>query len=205
LAFVLMMGDVMGPDVERFARETGCRHVAKPFEVVDVIAAFETALGTAAGPEAPGSERKRLVCKMNLHLQTQSGGSMLKRVIASLGAGVLIAVALPAAAQAQMQMGEKPEGKEATVTGYVIDLSCKFRHGLSGEQHRMCAQVCADKGVPLAILGTDGTLYVPVSAGMPGESENAKLKPHAEHQVTVKGTVYEAGGAKAIEIASVSM
>ncbi|MFQ6047012.1 MAG: hypothetical protein ACE5PT_11765 [Gemmatimonadales bacterium] len=129
---------------------------------------------------------------------------MLKHAVASLGVGAVLAFALPAQAQAQM-MGNAPEGKEATITGYVIDLSCKFRHGLSGDQHRMCAQVCADKGVPLAILGTDGTLYVPVSAGMPGESENAKLRDHAEHRVTVKGTVYEAAGAKAIEVASVSM
>ena len=129
----------------------------------------------------------------------------MRRIITSLGVGAFMALALPAVAQAQMPMGEKPKGKEVTITGTVIDLSCKFRHGLSGEQHRMCAQVCADKGVPLAILGTDGTLYIPVSEGMPGESQNARLKEHAEHQVTVKGTVFDAGGAKAIQIASISM
>jgi hypothetical protein len=129
----------------------------------------------------------------------------MRSIITSLGVGAFMALVVPTVAQAQMQMGSKPEGKEATVTGYVIDLSCKFRHGLSGDQHRMCAQVCADKGVPLAILGTDGTLYIPVSEGMPGESENNRLKPHAEHQVTVKGMVFDAGGAKAIQIESISM
>ncbi len=129
---------------------------------------------------------------------------MLKRLIAGFGVAALAAVAVPSVAHAQM-MGKAPEGKEATITGTVIDVSCKFRHGLSGAGHRMCAQVCADKGVPLAILAEDGTLYIPVSAGMPGASENAQLKEHAEHKVTVKGKVYEAGGAKAIEIASVTM
>ena len=128
---------------------------------------------------------------------------MLQRLIAGFGVATIVALAAPSVAQAQM--GKAPEGKEATITGTVIDVSCKFRHGLSGADHRMCAQVCADKGVPLAILGDDGTLYVPVSPTMPGQSENDKLKAHAEHHVTVKGTVYEAGGAKAIEIASVSM
>jgi hypothetical protein len=131
---------------------------------------------------------------------------MLKRILSIAGTGVLVALAMPVTARAQqMAMGKEPKGVEKTITGTVIDVSCKFRHGLSGADHAMCAQVCADKGIPLAILGTDGKLYVPVSAGMPGEGSNAQLKPHAEHKVTVKGTVFEAGGANAIQIASISM
>jgi hypothetical protein len=128
---------------------------------------------------------------------------MLKQLVASLGVSAVVAFALPATATAQMM--DKPEGKEMTISGTVIDLSCKFAFNLTGAEHRMCAQVCADAGVPLAILGDDGTLYLPVSTGMPGGSENTQLKPHAEHKVTVKGTVFEAGGAMAIQIASVSM
>ncbi len=128
---------------------------------------------------------------------------MLKRFITSLGAGAILVFALPAVANAQMP--EKPEGKEMTISGTVIDLSCKFAFNLTGDNHRMCAQMCADQGVPLAILADDGTLYLPVSTGMPGASENAQLKPHAEHKVTVTGTVFEAGGAKAIQISRISM
>ena len=130
---------------------------------------------------------------------------MVKRLIASLGVGAVLAMAVPAIANAQMPMMEKPEGKEMTISGTVIDLSCKFAFNLTGDQHRMCAQVCADKGVPLAILGDDGTLYLPVSDVMPGGDQNEQLKPHAEHKVTVTGMVYDAGGAKAIQITSVSM
>ena len=128
---------------------------------------------------------------------------MLKRLVASLGVSAVVALAAPATATAQMM--DKPEGKEMTISGTVIDLSCKFAFNLTGEDHRMCAQVWADAGVPLAILGDDGKLYMPVSTGMPGGSENARLKPHAEHKVKVTGMVYEAGGALAIQIASVSM
>ncbi len=125
----------------------------------------------------------------------------MKRFISSLGALAVVAIMLPAAASAQMP--EPPEGEEATITGTVIDLSCRFRHNLTGNDHRMCAQVCADRGIPLAILGNDGTLYMPVSAGMPGDDQNARLKEFAEQEVRVSGTVFEAGGAKAIEIESV--
>ncbi len=129
----------------------------------------------------------------------------MKRIIPSIGALALVALVLPVAASAQdMPMAKPPEGHAATVSGTVIDLSCKFRHNLTGEGHRMCAQVCADLGIPLAILGDDGTLYMPVSAGMPGENQNEALKEYAEQKVTVQGTVFEAGGAKAIQIESVT-
>ena len=129
----------------------------------------------------------------------------MKRLIPSIGALALLALVLPVAASAQdMPMPKAPEGHAATVSGTVIDLSCKFRHNLSGETHRMCAQVCADIGIPLAILGDDGTLYMPVSAGMPGDNQNAVLKEYAEQKVRVTGTVFEAGGAKAIQIESVT-
>lgn len=128
---------------------------------------------------------------------------MLKRLAASVGTILVLGVVLTTAASAQM-MGNAPEGKEATVEGTVVDLSCKFRHGLTGADHRMCAQVCADRGIPLAILGNDGKLYMPVSGGMPGDGQNARLKEFAEQQVTIRGMVYEAGGASAIEIESVS-
>lgn len=130
---------------------------------------------------------------------------MLKRILSTFSTGALLVVVMPVVAHAQqkMAMGPEPKGTEKTITGTVIDVSCKFRHGLTGKDHAMCAQVCADKGIPLAILGDDGKLYMPVSAGMPGEPSNALLKPHAEQHVTVKGTVFAAGGANAIQIASI--
>lgn len=126
---------------------------------------------------------------------------MVKKTLTTLGALALLAV-LPIPAAAQMDM-KAPEGKEVTITGTVIDVSCKFGQGLSGAEHRMCSQVCADKGIPLAILGSDGKLYIPTSASMPGTGSNAQLKEFAELQVTVKGKTFAAGGANAIQISSI--
>ena len=64
----------------------------------------------------------------------------------------------------------------------------------------MCSQVCADKGIPLAILGSDGKLYLPITADMPGSSSNDLLKEYAEQNVTITGKVFSAGGASAIRI-----
>jgi hypothetical protein len=127
----------------------------------------------------------------------------MKRLLPSLGALALVAV-LPATAQAQM--GNMPQGQDVTVRGTVIDLDCKFRNGQSGEAHRMCAQVCADAGLPLAILSDDGKLYMPVGGGMPGNpvvENNKPLKEFAERHVVVRGKAFQAGGAFALTIESI--
>ena len=125
----------------------------------------------------------------------------MKRLVSSLGALALVAVLTPAAANAQM-----PEGRDVTVRGTVIDLDCKFRMGQSGEGHKMCAEVCADAGLPLAILGNDGKLYMVVGGGMPGKpvaEHNKGLKQYAEQEVVVRGKSFAAGGAFALMIESI--
>ncbi|MCI0433294.1 MAG: hypothetical protein L0271_06565 [Gemmatimonadetes bacterium] len=93
--------------------------------------------------------------------------------------------------------------QDITLTADVIDLSCKVAHNLSGADHRMCAQVCADKGIPLALFA-NGQVYVPVSMEMPGTSANATLREFAEQKVQVKGKVIDRGGIKAIVIEQVT-
>lgn len=127
---------------------------------------------------------------------------MIARPIQKLvlvGAALMLA---PSLAHAQ-EMGPAPESEEVTVTGVVVDVSCKFGQGLTGEGHRMCAQVCADRGIPLAILSDDGQLFIPTTAAMPGDGQNARLKEFAEQRVTVTGKAFSAGGAKALEIATI--
>ena len=128
---------------------------------------------------------------------------MLSRMLSvtAVASGLSLASAGTAAAQA-MPM-QHPKGSQRTITGTVVDVSCKFGQGLAGGSHRECAQICAGKGIPLAILSKDGKLYIPTSTAMPGDGQNDRLKEFAEQQVTVTGTVFPAGGANAIQIASI--
>jgi len=125
----------------------------------------------------------------------------------AVGAAVALAL-LSAVSEAQQPAGEAkgmatPKSRNATITGVVVDVSCKFGQGLTGADHKVCAEICADRGIPLAILGNDGKLYVPTSAAMSGDAQNARLKAFAEQKVKVSGKVFDAGGANAIQIASI--
>lgn len=128
---------------------------------------------------------------------------MLNRMLSVTAIAGGLSLAGAGIARAQAAPMQHPKGTQRTITGTVVDVSCRFGQGLSGDSHRMCAQVCADKGIPLAILGNDGKLYIPTSTAMPGDGQNERLKEFAEQQVTVTGTVFPAGGANAIQIASI--
>ena len=123
--------------------------------------------------------------------------TMLKRILA--GSAVLACCALPLAAQGH----EATAGNEMTITGQVVDLNCHTTNGASGAAHKACAQACAKAGVPLGILSSDGTIYVPVSS-KPGDPQNSKLLQYAEGKVTVTGTHRFVNGLHTIEIKTVA-
>jgi len=121
----------------------------------------------------------------------------MKRILATTV--VLALCALPLAAQGHTATA----GNEITISGQVIDLNCHTTNGASGAGHKACALACAKAGVPLGILASDGTIYVPVSS-KPGDPQNSKLEQYAEGKVKVTGTHRFTSGLHTIEIKTVS-
>lgn len=121
---------------------------------------------------------------------------MLKQVFV-----ILAICATPLAAQ-QQPKAESREGERVTITGRIVDVSCLLALGASGAEHKQCAAACARAGVPLAILSTDGTLYMPVSA-KPSDAQNPRLVPFAESPVKVTGTHRLRAGMHTIEIKTI--
>jgi len=113
----------------------------------------------------------------------------------------LAAVATSASGQMQPQMAA---AEDVEIQAQVVDMSCKLVYNLSGDMHRECAEVCADKGIPLGLLTADGTFFLPVSAAMPGTGSNAQLRPYAEQTVKVKGKRVNRAGMNSIIIESIS-
>ncbi|HEY7686536.1 MAG TPA: hypothetical protein VH833_10565 [Gemmatimonadales bacterium] len=120
---------------------------------------------------------------------------MLKRILTS--AAALVLFALPLSAQAA-----QPAGDKVTLTGTVVDVNCYVTHQAQGAAHKSCAVACANKGVGLAILTTDGTVYMPVSS-KPADPQNSRLVQFAEGKVKVTGTHRMVSGLHTIEIESI--
>lgn len=104
---------------------------------------------------------------------------------------------LAATATAALLPGQT-QSQDVTVTGAVVDLSCRFADKPQfGPDHLPCAEMCAKAGVPFGILTEDGKLYLPA---VHGENANAGLMAYLEQQVTATGKVWPAGGAYRIQI-----
>lgn len=91
------------------------------------------------------------------------------------------------------------------VTGEVVDLSCYLHHpGTStGSSHRKCAEMCAKKGLPMALLTSDKQLYVLLEDHDNPKAYAAALAKAAQ-QATVEGDKATAGGVQAIVVEAVA-
>jgi hypothetical protein len=123
---------------------------------------------------------------------------MLKRILA--GAALVAICAAPPPLSAQQPAAGA--GSDFTLTGQVIDMNCYVTMGASGAAHKQCAAACAKAGVALAILGSDGNVYMPVSR-KPADPQNSRLVPFAEARVKITGTHRMSSGIHTIEIKTI--
>ena len=97
--------------------------------------------------------------------------------------GFVVAVGAPASAKVE------------TIKGQLIDQSCyKTNKANTGETHQMkngpeadCATECAKEGRPVALLTSDGNVYL--VTGTLAANKNEKLVPHMTHTVEITGDV----------------
>jgi hypothetical protein len=110
-------------------------------------------------------------------------------------------IGLTAAGKSQNQMQQQTPSKK-TIGGLVRDIACPIQNkeSTSRKFNLECAKQCAKQGSPLAILTDDGTLYFPISEGMPDTDQRARLLPFLGEYVSVTGETYERGGTHAIVI-----
>jgi hypothetical protein len=106
----------------------------------------------------------------------------MRRISAGLtAAAFLVSFAAPAVA------------KTETVKGELVDQACYMKDKKNvGGSHKECADTCAKKGQPVAIVTADGKVYQ-VTGGLAADS-NAKLVPHMTHTVEITGDVMEKDG-----------
>jgi hypothetical protein len=133
----------------------------------------------------------------------------MKRVTIALA--VLALFALTAAGIADD--GHKHDSKAATkaeskspqsmvLTGEVVDTGCYLGHGARGEKHAACAAKCISGGMPMGLLTKENRLYL-LTLNHDNADPYNSLKGMAGKTVSVKGTVAEKDGLKAIDVAEV--
>lgn len=99
------------------------------------------------------------------------------------------------------------EGQTITVRGEFIDTWCYFSgvmggpDAVQGTAHHTCAIWCSAGGIPVGLLGEDGTVYMILS--IEGDDQNASGQRQLElasHVATVDATLYARDGLNYITI-----
>ena len=96
------------------------------------------------------------------------------------------------------------QGKQVTVTGWVVDSACAYTKGIAKPVSEACARACAKNGSPLVLLGDDGTIFIPISGETPATSQNAKLLPYAGKRVTMTGKDYVRNGSHGLVVETIT-
>jgi hypothetical protein len=108
----------------------------------------------------------------------------MRKALVGLATAAFVAILVPPAS-AKMQ----------TITGLLVDLACyqadqsniKQRHAMKNGPVENCATSCAKKGQPVAIVTSDGGVYVVI--GQYTANKNQSLLSHMAHTVQMTGDV----------------
>jgi hypothetical protein len=101
-----------------------------------------------------------------------------------------LGLAWPATAKAQ---------EDVTVQGEIVDLACYLPKGSRGPAHKSCAQMCAKRGAPIAVLTDAGDLYLLVDDHNDPEPYQA-AKKLAGDRAEIKGNKYSRQGMAGIVV-----
>ena len=117
---------------------------------------------------------------------------MVRRIaVRSMLAGFVALLLLwPAVTKAQ---------ESVTVKGEIVDMACYLPKGSRGPEHKSCAQMCAKRGAPIAVLTDAGDLYLLVddhNAPEPYEAAKKLAGDHAE----IKGKKFARQGIAGIVV-----
>jgi len=117
-------------------------------------------------------------------------------------------IATVAAAAAVVGWSVLAMAAPTTVTGVLVDKACytKDKANTTNDHKGMgatCAQDCAKKGQPVALVTDKGDVYD--VTGDLAANKNEKLVAHMSHTVSLTGEVTDAGGKKTIAATALKM
>jgi len=91
--------------------------------------------------------------------------------------------------------------ESVTVQGEIVDMACYLPKGSRGPAHKSCAQMCAKRGAPIALLTDAGELYLLVDDHNDPEPYEA-AKKLAGDRAEIKGNKVSKQGITGIVVAA---
>jgi hypothetical protein len=115
---------------------------------------------------------------------------MRNPTLGALVAVFLCALLAPTAAIAQ---------DDVDVQGEILDLTCYLHKGSKGRRHRACAEMCAEKGLPIGVLTDKDEVFLLIEDHDNPAPYAAAVKL-AGQNAAIKGKKYSKGSVTAIMV-----
>lgn len=112
----------------------------------------------------------------------------MNAIFVAFSAILLLGTAVPAPAQ-----------EDVTVEGEILDLTCYLHKGSKGRRHRACAEMCAEKGLPVGILTEQDEVFLLIEDHDNPDPYAAAVKL-AGRDAKLKGKKYSKGSVTAIMV-----
>lgn len=124
--------------------------------------------------------------------------SFKKLVWLAAAAALLVPVVWFVSPLAAKDPAGQPAGRDATLTGKIVDLYACMTGEYASADHAKCTADCIRAGVPAALETPTGIVLL----GQGAKSCSSLLTPLAFQDAEIKGKLYEKGGIKYLDIAS---
>lgn len=92
--------------------------------------------------------------------------------------------------------------EDISVEGEIVDLACYMSKGSKGPSHRVCAQKCAERGIPIGVLTDDGKLFL-LLEDHSDEEPYEDAKELAGYRAEVKGKKFSKPGIDGILVGEI--
>ena len=93
----------------------------------------------------------------------------------------------------------QPKGEKVTLKGELVDMWCYMEAGDRGPAKKACATACAKAGNPIALVDTEGNLYL--TAGLEShQPARDLLVGKMNEQVTLTGTLVKKYGVQMLYV-----
>lgn len=113
--------------------------------------------------------------------------------------GRLILAIVAAGASALLAPAPAPAQEDVELRGEILDLTCYLHKGSKGRRHRACAEMCAEKGLPVGILTDKEEVFLLIEDHDQPEPYAAAVKLAGQNAV-IKGKKYSKGSVTGIMV-----
>lgn len=89
--------------------------------------------------------------------------------------------------------------EDVKVEGEILDMTCYLHKGSTGRRHKACAEMCAEKGLPIGILTESGEAFLLIE-DHDNPEPYAEARKLAGKQAAIAGKKFARGGSTGIMV-----